>query len=100
MYVLEGHTPVPCADPVAWALWFGNADGQRRVNYTRFSGGCTVSTVFIGLEYNFHGPPLLFETLVFKSRIKESRALSSSWEEAEYQHVVMCGRVLRVLLED
>jgi len=48
----------------AWAQWFGEAD--RHIEKTKV-GKVEVSTVFLGLDYNFGdtGPPILFETMVF-----------------------------------
>ena len=52
-----------------WALGFpGVAD--RRVAETTLPDGKWVSTVWLGLDhrYSMDGPPLIFETMVFKSR--------------------------------
>jgi hypothetical protein len=64
-YILDGHTPVPVADVLTWGRWFETAD--RTVARTAVAAGVEVSTVFLGLDHHFtgHGPPLLFETMVF-----------------------------------
>ena len=57
-------------DAGTWAQYFEGLD--RQVAVTRVVDGalpassCVVSTVFVGLDMNFHdGPPLIFETMVF-----------------------------------
>lgn len=62
-YILDGHTPVPEYDTLAWGRWYGQAD--RHVAVTRY--GClSVSTIFLGLDHNFGGSgPRLFETMIF-----------------------------------
>ena len=67
-YILDGtHEPVPVTDVLAWAHWHEMTD--RRVALTAVTPTIEVSTVFLGLDHNFsgHGPPLLFETMVFQA---------------------------------
>ena len=82
-YILIGQTPVMEPDIVKWAQWFEKAD--RRVARTQV-GKCEVSTVFLGTDNNFsgHGPPLLFETMVFPEAQICWRC--ATWLEAEAQH--------------
>src|SRR5215831_16300125 len=42
----------------------------KRVDETTLPNGMWVSTVWLGLDHNFsnQGPPLIFETMVFKSK--------------------------------
>jgi len=63
-YILDDNgEPVPTADLQAWAAMFGD---PRRIVSKSHSGGVTVSTVFLGLDFSFgDGPPLLFETMIF-----------------------------------
>ena len=56
-----------------WARWHKEQDerGERNlriVNRTLCPDGTTISTVFLGLDYNFSpsGPPVLFETMIFR----------------------------------
>jgi hypothetical protein len=62
----EGRLPIPCADVLAWAMWFEQNHQARRVAHDACDG-YRVSTVFLGLDHNFRGcgDPLLFETMVF-----------------------------------
>jgi len=103
IYVLDGHTPVPCADSRAWGAWFNDAEA-RRVGKTEV-GVFTVYTTFLGIDHNFHigndgerlGPPLLFETMVdypITTPIRGPRDHGwldlqkrySTWEQAEAGH--------------
>jgi len=105
-YILIGQTPVKC-DLMTWATWFETND--RRVAHTMV-GPVEVSTVFLGLDHNFHsiitgspGPPILFETMAFTGVAKPHencecfhcthprQALDllercATWLEAEAQH--------------
>ena len=84
-YILEGKIPKLIDDTVAWARWFESAD--RHVARTQV-GELYVSTVFLGLDHNFHGIsslPILFETMIFGGEI-EYQERYSTWEEAEKGH--------------
>lgn len=61
-YILNGEMPEPCYKTLEWARWMETAD--RRVARTETNNG-TVSTVFLGISYNFWSKrqPLLFETI-------------------------------------
>jgi hypothetical protein len=86
LYILDGRNPVPCADFMTRARWFQTCD--RHVAKTDF-GDVRVSTVFLGLDRSFgHGPPLLFETMIFGGRFDQDKYQErcSTWEEAEAQH--------------
>lgn len=52
-------------DLSTWARLFETTD--RQVAYTQVRDGVHVSTVWLGLDHNpyGHGPPLIFETMVF-----------------------------------
>lgn len=63
---------------VEWAKWIENGygddghfktfmEGGKGVVRTVLIDGTVVSTVFLGLDYNFMcGPPVLFETMIFE----------------------------------
>jgi hypothetical protein len=85
-YILDGRIPIPCADFITRARWFQASD--RHVAKTDF-GDVRVSTVFLGLDRSFgHGPPLLFETMIFGGPFDQDKYQErcSTWEEAEAQH--------------
>jgi hypothetical protein len=91
LYVLDGRVAVPVLSITEWAEWYNEKYRDRHVRDTRFMGW-RVSTVFLGVDHSFAGgPPLLFETLVFrKGRVGEDYYCTrcSTWEEAEQMHLV------------
>lgn len=92
-YILIGRRPVQCDDVLRWAEWFETSDDARQVALTKI-GRATVSTVFIGLDYQYgDGPPLLFETMVFGCQLDGEQLRYSTWEEAEAGHVATVERV-------
>jgi hypothetical protein len=85
-YILDGHTPVAMDDMHQWGRWMETAG--RRVAFFEL-GGVSISTVFLGLDHQFaNGPPLLFETMVFKGgeEVSGRTRRCSTWDEAEAQH--------------
>jgi hypothetical protein len=107
-YVLVDKTPVP-ASLREWARMMEQPDA-RRVAWTE-TETTRVSTVFLGLDHNWseHGPPLLFETMVFEREGYESPnwpgrelhesldcARCSTWDEAIFQHDQAVEKVLEV----
>lgn len=91
-YVLApDHTPRP-ADLWEWAAMLENGDA-RRVAVDSIADA-DVSTVFLGLDHNYHrsGPPILFETMVFDVSdepgvtIEEYQTRCSTWDEAVEMH--------------
>jgi hypothetical protein len=84
-YILNGHEPVPCDDLAWWAWWFGTADRQVR---DTARDDVRVSTVFLGLDHSFfgHGPPMLFETMVFVNGSSVDCERYATWDEAEAGH--------------
>lgn len=90
-YVLdERGNPKQEPDLMTWARWFEMAD--RQLGQDRFGDVC-VSTVFLGLDHNFDdgGPPVLWETMVFKGRhdgyqeryTSKVAAVEGHWRTAE-----------------
>ena len=76
--------------------WWAKAD--RQVRRTQIRKGVEVSTVFLGHDHNFgdHGPPVLFETMIFGgSKDEEFQVRSCTWGEALAAHreaiLVSCG---------
>ena len=84
-YILVGHTIVPCPWLLRWARWFETAD--RHVAES-IQGDVRVSTVFLGLDHNHsrHGPPVLFETMVFVNGSSVDCERYCTWDEAEAGH--------------
>ena len=91
-YKLEGHTPVECANLAEWGEWLQGAD--KRVALDRING-VDISTVFLGIDYQFgEGPPLLFETMVFGGKLDAEQERYGTWDEAEAGHQAMKQRVI------
>lgn len=75
-YILDQHKVViPEPDAIKWAEWMnGSWYGEDAENHPRYVkktdvGDMTVSTVFLGLDYNHfaQGDPIVFETMVFRA---------------------------------
>jgi hypothetical protein len=92
-YILEGKIPIPCEDLLTWGRWL-EEHFQERIVQQDTVGAYWVSTVFIGLDHNFSdsGPPLLFETMVFKRGTRHDlwQERSSTWELAREVHLRAC----------
>lgn len=84
----RNNQPIPCDDVIEWGKWYQAASmsGRRFVAKTDL-GHCEVSTVFLGVDYQFgDGPPLLFETMVFGLAMDQETRRCSTWQEAVEQH--------------
>jgi len=89
-YILNGHDVV-AVSVEKWGLWFGEAD--RGVAKSTI-GDATISTVFLGIDHSWDGPPpMLFETMVFGGLLDEEQERCSTWAEAKVMHKQMCERV-------
>lgn len=123
-YILVDKIPVAVEDILKWAKWIEDID-ERRVALDVLAG-FEISTVFLGLDHAFKGPPMLFETMVFeqlaepKTRVieiddkiytfgpYERESLEhidgyitrySTWDEAERGHAATVALVRRGLLK-
>lgn len=94
-WILEGTTPRQ-VDALEWARWFETA--KRHVADDRV-GDYRVSTVFIGIDHRFEGegPPLLFETMVFKKDGSQADLIDryATWDEAIAGHARTFAAVIR-----
>lgn len=75
-------------DPQKWASWFEEYLAARSLERTELAGDVFVSTVFLGINYNWGGgPPVLWETMVFGgSHDGEIRERYTSADEARIGH--------------
>lgn len=96
-YILKGREIKSTKDVLEWGQWFEAADNTRIIKQENSKLNYWVSTVFLGVDYNFsnEGEPILFETMVFNSK-KESAELDSeryrTYAEAELGHALMVAK--------
>ena len=89
-YILEGKTTQP-VNFLTWIMWFEKAD--RQIFRDTF-GNIIVSTIFLGLDYNWgEGELLLFETIILGGELDGERQRYSTYEEAEKGHEAMVESV-------
>jgi len=100
-YILdEKGNPKPAANVHEWGRFF---EDNKKIVAQDTIGHCWVSTVFLGLDYNFtgKGPPILWETMVFvhvgHPLHQECDRCSGNREQAEAMHKAMIERVEAVL---
>lgn len=97
LFVLEGHTPIPVTetDTPRWARMIEDSESRRVAKTT--VGDADVSTVFLGIDYNWtgKGPPLVFETMIFGGNYDQETWRWSTWNEAEAGHT----RIVAALTE-
>ena len=83
-WYLVGHDPIATDDIRVWAA---ATDGERPRVAKDEIGEVYVSTVFLGVDHQFsYGPPLLFETMVFRGAMDERQWRYATWDEAEAGH--------------
>jgi hypothetical protein len=94
-YVLDADNKVVEADLLEWAKFFENTP-RRIVAVDQVREGVTVSTVFLGIDHRFvgEGPPIVFETMVFRDGDGDEQMRYATWEEAERGHLAMVRKVL------
>lgn len=96
-YILDAELREVRVGLIQWAKWFETAN---RTVGADFAGPYWISTVFLGLDHNFFkGPPLLYETMIFK-RINDENMVSvqlvkrySTWTEADEGHIETLNKV-------
>lgn len=96
-YILVNKKPVK-TDGIKWSQWYEaclHNDG-RRVALTNIDESTFVSTVFLSIDhdFSFQGPPILFESMVFKNGIgTDDIKRYHTWEEAEKGHQEIVDRI-------
>lgn len=111
----ENNKPVAAVDLHQWAEWFEKSNRvvrrtiikitqpttQPTTQLSLFVEDITVSTVFLGLDHSFgrHGPPVLWETLVFGGPNADDMERYASMEEAVLGHFRMVETVAAALDE-
>ena len=90
-YILNGHETAP-VNFDNWVRWFKNT--QNRHVADEKVGDVRISTVFLGLDHSWDGPPpLLFETMVFGGPLDMDMERYTTWKQAEDGHKRMVERV-------
>lgn len=93
-YILDANgQPQVEPDLMKWARWFETAES---VVCQEWIGDSRVSTVFLGLDHNWaaEGPPILWETMVFNSRLNgQMDRCAGTREQAEAMHQQMIEKV-------
>ena len=85
-YILDKNHKLIKADLMTWARFFEDMKNRRVAQ--DIIGDIKVSTVFLGIDYNFgeKGNPLLFETMIFGGKRDEEQWRWHTWKEAEQGH--------------
>jgi len=88
----EDHsvTPVPEGDE-GLMLWAERFETDKRIVAQDQVGNKWISTVFLGIDHGFDGPPLLFETMVFEDDVAGDMWRYSTWDEAMEGHKAACA---------
>ena len=100
-FILDAdHRPTP-VDIETWSHWFAtNAAPRRRVDYTMLTDSCYVSTVFVGIDMRGAGPPSVFETMIFGSKLDQSCWRYAAWDDAQVGHEMAVRKASAALIED
>lgn len=74
-----------------WRSWWRIGDTEVGI----FSRTARISTVFLGLDHRYdrydgHGPPLVFETMIFGGPLDEEQARYATMDEAKEGHKQHC----------
>ena len=100
-YILDEDNNPKLVPFMEWAQWM-EKDPSRRIIARDEVGECVISTVFLGIDHRFMGggPPILFETMIFKQGTFEGwedyQTRCATYEEALEMHekaiqYVKCG---------
>lgn len=92
--------PGPRQPPVPGINMRGGVDGSRCIGKDEIQG-FLISTVFLGINHGWEGPPMWFETMVFRLKDESDRkgyADYGQWryttiEEARVGHAEICEKI-------
>lgn len=92
LYILVDGVPVVEPDPLKWARWDKTA--ERTVAFTQIAD-TAVSTVFLALDHRDlgRGPPVLWETAIFRAEQNPEITRYVSHEDALAGHAAAVARV-------
>ena len=97
-YILKDHEPVPVAEQEYFAWHASEAARGEHPCITihvanDYIGKVHVSTVFLGMDHAWSGPPVLFETMVFGGALDEQQWRYCTWAEAMAGHAGIVAQV-------
>jgi hypothetical protein len=94
IYTLDAEgNPILCEDAVAWGEWMRD-EAARRVALDE-DDSLAVSTVFLGMDHSWGGgPPVLWETMVFRDGEEVDVQRHSSLVDAQDGHKEMVAKWL------
>jgi len=95
-YILKDKVPVPC-DRDTWAKWYENGPMDRVIKFDCYEN-VEVSTVFLGLDYNFSNknkPIEVFETKIFGGKHDEYMTRCATYYQALEMHQKACEIVFK-----
>jgi len=84
-FILKDGKPIP-ATVMEWAEWMEK--NEKHIAENNFDG-VRVSTVFLGLDHNFHidKPPILYETMIFGGKYDQYQDRYETVEQAIVGHL-------------
>lgn len=85
-YILnEKNEPIPCINRSYWDAYMISV---RRHVANDYINNYRISTIFLGYDHRFvdNGPPLLWETIIFKDGDPEERWRYSTYDDAKSGH--------------
>lgn len=90
-YVLDGHEPKVSTLTESDIEYFRDICVTIKENFFGHEaiGEIHVSTIFLGLDHARHGPPLLFETMIFgldEGERGNYQTRCSTWDQAMQMH--------------
>jgi hypothetical protein len=95
MYVLDGKTPRALTGELDACImeWGLSQESDSRIVAQDEIRGARVSTVFLGWDTAFTGPPVTFETMVFGGKMDGHQRRYRTWSDAEQGHAEVVSQV-------
>ena len=88
-WILDDKGRPVAVNLLTWAKWFGTAE---RIIAQETIGQNWISTIFLGIDHNwdFRGPPILWETMTFGAKLNnDCLRCAGTKEQAEAMHEEM-----------
>lgn len=86
-WILDDKGKPKQVDLLEWGKWMQNSGEKRRVGYDKLKK-VYVSTVFLGIDYDFmcSGKPILWETMVFENKVSTHKLFGRKVKYHEEYH--------------